>query len=88
MILYDAVGSSGGNEDDRIIYEFCFCLLDEMEDIIFSCSMCIKCIEALVEATMEYFHIPGTQLESFVSGFVHHLSKYIQEALERQETAA
>ncbi len=75
------------NEDDRTICELCFCLLDEMEDITFSRSMCII-IEALVDAVMEHFHITEAQLEEFTSSFIHRLPKYMQEALERQETAA
>ena len=38
------------NEDDWAIYELCFCLLDEMEDITFSCTMCII-IDALEDFT-------------------------------------
>lgn len=75
------------NEDDRTICELCFCLLDEMEDITFSRSMCII-IEALVDAVMEHFHITEAQLEEFTSSFVHRLPKYMQEALEWRETAA
>ncbi len=74
-------------EDDRTICELCFCLLDEMEDITFSRSMCII-IEALADAVMEYFHITEAQLEEFTSSFIHRLPKYMQEALERRETAA
>ncbi len=44
------------NEDDKTICELCFCLLDEMEDITFSRSMCII-MEALMDTVMEYFHI-------------------------------
>lgn len=75
------------NEDDKTICELCFCLLDEMEDITFSRSMCII-IEALMDTVMEYFHITETQLEEFTISFVHRLPKYMQEALERGETAA
>ena len=75
------------NEDDRTICELCFCLLDEMEDITFSHAMCII-IDALTDAVMEYFHITETQLEEFTSNFVHHLPQYMQEALERRESAA
>ncbi len=38
------------NEDDWAIYELCFCLLDEMEDVTFSCTMCII-IDALEDFT-------------------------------------
>ena len=75
------------NEDDRTICELCFCLLDEMEDITFSRSMCII-IEALMESIMEYFHITEAQLEEFTSSFVHRLPQYMQEALERRKSAA
>ena len=75
------------NEDDRTICELCYCLLDEMEDITFSRSMCII-IEALMESIMEYFHITEAQLEEFTSSFVHRLPQYMQEALERRESAA
>ena len=75
------------NEDDKTICELCFCLLDEMEDITFSRSMCII-IDALMDAVMEYFHITEAQLEEFTAGFIQRLPKYMQEALERKETAA
>ncbi len=75
------------NEDDKTICELCFCLLDEMEDITFSRSMCII-IEALMDTVMEYFHITEAQLEEFTASFVQRLPKYMQEALERRETAA
>ena len=75
------------NEDDRTICELCYCLLDEMEDITFSRSMCII-IEALMESIMEYFHITEAQLEEFTTSFVHRLPQYMQEALERRESAA
>ena len=75
------------NEDDRTICELCFCLLDEMEDITFSRSMCII-VDALMDAVMEYFHITEAQLEEFTSSFVHRLPQYMQEALERRESAA
>ncbi len=64
-----------------------FCLLDEMEDITFSCSMCII-IYALINTVMEYFHITEVQLEEFTASFVQRLPKYMQDALERRETAA
>ena len=75
------------NEDDRTICELCFCLLDEMEDITFSRAMGII-IDALTDAVMEYFHITETQLAEFTSSFVLRLPKYMQEALERRESAA
>ncbi len=75
------------NEDDKTICELCFCLLDEMEDITFSRSMCII-IEALMDTVMECFHITEAQLEEFTTSFVQRLPKYMQEALERRETAA
>ena len=75
------------NEDDKTICELCFCLLDEMEDITFSCSMCII-IDALMDTVMEYFHITESQLEEFTASFVQRLPKYMQDALERRETAA
>ena len=75
------------NEDDRTICELCYCLLDEMEDITFSRAMCII-IDALMDAVMEYFHITETQLEEFTSSFIHRLPQYMQEALERRESAA
>lgn len=75
------------NEDDRTICELCFCLLDEMEDITFSRSMCII-IDALLDTVMEYFHITEAQLEEFTSSFIHRLPQYMQEALERRESAA
>jgi len=73
------------NEDDKTICGLYFCLLDEMEDITFSRSMCII-IEALMDTVMEYFHITEAQLEEFTNRFVHRLPKYMQEALERRET--
>lgn len=75
------------NEDDKTICEHCFCLLDEMEDITFSRSMCII-IDALMDTVMEYFHITEAQLEEFTASFVHRLPKYMQDALKRRETAA
>ena len=74
------------NEDDRTICELCFCLLDEMEDITFSRSMCII-IDALMDTVMEYFHITEVQLEEFTASFIQRLPKYMQDALERRETA-
>ena len=58
-----------------------------MEDIALSCSMYII-IEALAEAIMEYFHTIEAPLEEFTSSFVHRLSQYMQEALERRKSAA
>ncbi len=75
------------NEDDKTICELCFCLLDEMEDITFSRSMCII-IDALMDTVMEYFHITEAQLEEFTASFIKRLPKYMQEALERKESAA
>ena len=75
------------NEDDKTICELCFCLLDEMEDITFSRSMCII-IDALMDTVMEYFHIMESQLEEFTASFVQRLPQYMQDALERRETAA
>ena len=75
------------NEDDKTICGLCFCLLDEMEDITFSRSMCII-IDALVDTVMEYFHITEARLEEFTASFVQRLPKYMQDALERRETAA
>lgn len=75
------------NEDDKTICELCFCLLDEMEDITFSRSMCII-IDALMDTVMEYFHITEAQLEEFTTSFVKRLPKYMQEALERKEAVA
>ena len=75
------------NEDDKTICELCFCLLDEMEDITFSRSMCII-IEALMDTVMEYFHITEAQLKEFTVSFIQRLPKYMQEALERKEIAA
>ena len=75
------------NEDDRTICELCFCLLDEMEDITFSHSMCII-VDALMDTVMEYFHITEAQLEEFTASFIQRLPKYMQEALERRGAAA
>ncbi len=75
------------NEDDKTICELCFCLLDEMEDITFSRSMCII-MDVLMDAVMEYFHITEAQLEEFTASFIQRLPKYMQEALERKEIAA
>ena len=75
------------NEDDRTICELCFCLLDEMEDITFSRSMCII-VDALMETVMEYFHITEAQLEEFTCSFIQHLPKYMQDALNRHEATA
>lgn len=69
------------NEDDKTICELCFCLLDEMEDITFSRSMCII-IDALMDTVMEYFHITETQLEQFTTSFIQRLPKYMKEALD------
>ena len=73
------------NEEDKTIFKLCFCLLDEMEDITFSGSMCII-IDALMDTVMEYFHITEARLEEFTTSFVSCLPKYMQEALERRET--
>ncbi len=75
------------NEDDKTICELCFCLLDEMEDITFSRSMCII-IDALMDAVMEYFHITEAQLEEFTASFIQRLPQYMQKALERKENIA
>ena len=75
------------NEDDRTICELCFCLLDEMEDITFSRSMCII-MDALMDAVMEYFHITEAQLEEFTASFIQRLPQYMKEALERKEIVA
>jgi hypothetical protein len=75
------------NTDDKTICEPCFCLLDEMEDIMFSRSMCII-IEALMDAVMEYFHITETQRDEFTASFIQRLRKYMQEALAGKEVAA
>ena len=73
-------------ETRTIGHELCFCLLDEMEDITFSRSMCII-MDALMDAVMEYFHITEAQLEEFTASFIQRLPKYMQEALERKEIA-
>lgn len=75
------------NEDDKTICELCYCLLDEMEDITFSRSMCII-VDALMDTVMEYFHITESQLEEFTASFIQRLPKYMQEALGKGETAA
>ena len=75
------------NEDDKTICELCFCLLDEMEDITFSRSMCII-MDALMDAAMEYFHLMEAQLEEFTASFIKRLPKYMKEALKRKEIAA
>ncbi len=75
------------NEDDKTICELCFCLLDEMEDITFSRSMCII-MDALMDAAMEYFHLTEAQLEEFTASFIKRLPKYMKEALKRKEIAA
>lgn len=75
------------NEDDKTICELYFCLLDEMEDITFSRSMCII-IDALMDAVMEYFHITETQLEAFTASFIQRLPQYMQKDLERKENIA
>ena len=75
------------NEDDRTICELCFCLLDEMEDITFNQSMRVI-LDALMDAVMEYFHITEAQLDEFTASFIRRLPKYMQDALERRETAA
>lgn len=72
---------------DKTICELCFCLLDEMEDITFSRSMCII-IDILMDTVMEYFHITEVQLEKFTASSIQRLPKYMQEALERKEIAA
>ena len=74
------------NEDDKTICELCFCLLDEMEDITFCRSMCII-IDALMDTVMEYFHITETQLEEFTTSFIQRLPKYMQDAMNREDTA-
>lgn len=68
-------------------YANCVSVLDEMEDITFSRSMCII-IDALMDTVMEYFHITEAQLEEFTASFIQRLPKYMQEALERKEIAA
>ena len=75
------------NMDDKTICELCFCLLDEMEDIMFSRSMHII-IDALMDTVMEYFHITEARLDEFTVSFIQRLPKYMQEALERKEVAA
>ncbi len=75
------------NEDDKTICELYFVLTDEMEDITFSQSMQII-IDALMEATMEYFHITEAQLEEFTTVFMSHLPQYMQKALKSGLTAA
>ena len=45
-------------------------------------------IDALTDTVMEYFHITEAQLEEFTASFVQRLPKYMQDALERRETAA
>ena len=75
------------NEDDKTICELCFCLLDEMEDITFSRSMCII-IDALMDTVVEYFHITEAQLEEFTASFIQRLPKYMKEALEWKGIAA
>ena len=75
------------NEDNKTICELCFCLLDEMGDITFSRSMCII-VDTLMDTVMEYFHITEAQLEEFTASFVQRLPKYMQDALERRETAS
>ena len=72
-------------ETRTIGHELCFCLLDEIEDITFSRSMCII-MDALMDAVME-FHITEAQLEEFTASFIQRLPKYMQEALERKEIA-
>lgn len=68
-------------------YANCVSVLDEMEDITFSRPMCII-IYALTDTVMEYFHITEEQLVEFTASFVQRLPKYMQDALERRETAA
>ena len=75
------------NTDDKTMCELCFCLLDEMEDIMFSRSMHII-IDALMDTVMEYFHITEARLDEFTVSFIQRLPKYMQEALERKEVAA
>lgn len=75
------------NEDNKNIYELCFCLMDEMEDSIFCRSMGII-LNVLMEAVMEYFHITETQLEEFTASFIHRLPKYMQDALGHRYSAA
>ncbi len=75
------------NEDDKTICELFFVLADEMEDISFSQSMQII-LDALMEATMEYFHITEAQLEEFTAVFISHLLQYMQKALNRGLNAA
>ncbi len=77
--------SAAQRETRTIGHELCFCLLDEMEDITFSRSMCII-MDALMDAVME-FHITEAQLEEFTASFIQRLPKYMQEALERKEIA-
>ena len=69
------------------ICELCFCLLDEMEDITFSHTMCII-IEALMDTVMEYFHITEAQLQEFTTSFIQRLPKYMKEALGWKEKTA
>ena len=75
------------NTDDKTMCELCFCLLDEMEDIMFSRSMHII-IDALMDTVMEYFHITEARLDEFTVSFIQRLPKYMQEALARKEVAA
>jgi len=63
------------------------CLMDELEDITFSQSMQII-IDALLDTVMGFFHITEAQLEEFTSNFIHHLPKYMQNALSADQVAA
>ncbi|MCM1233203.1 MAG: hypothetical protein NC489_24050 [Ruminococcus flavefaciens] len=65
------------NADDKTICALCFCLLDEMENITFSRSLCII-IDALMDAVMDYFHITVTQLEEFTASFIKRLPQYMR----------
>ncbi len=54
---------------------------------MFSRSMSII-IDALADTVDGYFHITEAQLEKFTASFVRRLPKYMQDVLERRETAA
>ena len=44
--------------------------------------------DAMMNTVMEDFHITESLLEDFTSSFIQRLPKYMQEALEREKTAA
>lgn len=75
------------NEDQRTLGELFFFLVDEMEDITFSRSLCIL-IEALMASIQEILKFSDEQLTAFIVDFEARLPKYLRNAIHPETTAA